>query len=304
MKVRSIQSNEVQWFAQSSSSSESWEKPLETLLDQGKTCLSWCFALEQEGVCSGRIVYGLLDQKLVIFHLWMHEFDSFGFDLLIQHSTHKMSENGFLKVELHLYSDKSNFSQYAQSLQANGFAITQKKTSLINKDPRPSSSRNRLLYRSCMEVGDDAFIEAIRQVTRDTLDQDDLDSVLEYGEEKAARHYFAILEELDNRKDWWKLGFTDQNQLVGLVVPQKPGESTGVINYIGVVPEHRGHGYGKDLLEEGIRVLRENNVSEIIADIDAANFPMENALLAQGFEPDASLLVMKKDLEGAPESLS
>ncbi len=304
MKVRTIQSDEIEWFTQNPSATESWEKSLRTLLDQGKTRLSWCFALEEEGVCLGRVVYGLLDQKLIVFHFLMHEFDPLGFDLLIQHSAHTMAENGFLKVELHVYSDKPNFSQYVQSLQANGFAITQKKISLICKDPRRSSSGSRLFYRSSVEVGDDAFIEAIRQVTQDTLDQDDLDSVLEYGEEKAAQHYFAILEELDNRKDWWKLAFTDQNQLVGLVVPQKHGESTGVINYIGVVPEHRGHGYGKDLLAEGMRVLRENTVSEIIADIDAANFPMEDALIAQGFEPDASLLVMKKDLDGALESTS
>jgi len=49
---------------------------------------------------------------------------------------------------------------------------------------------------------------------------------------------------------------------IGLIIPQCFNEKEGVINYIGVLPEYRGNGYGLNLLSEGTRILTENGIKK------------------------------------------
>ncbi len=294
MSVRTIESPEISVFSKETPSSASWEIQLRSLLRDGKTRFSWCFVFERNGVFVGRIVYGLMDQDLIVFYLSMDETEDHAMDTLIRESGRIMAERGFPKVTLHLYSDKPSFEWYARTLQRNDFVVVQRKIGFINKSLRANPSKNRLVFRSRKSVGDDGFIEAICQVTRDTLDQNDLDALERYGDQPAAKRLFEVLRQIDDRRDWWQLAYCDRNLFAGLVVPQKIGESTGAINYIGVAPEHRGQGFVSELLEEGIRILREHKVSEIIADIDTGNFPLDKALRAKGFVPDSSMLVMKR----------
>lgn len=55
------------------------------------------------------------------------------------------------------------------------------------------------------------------------------------------------------------------------------------IAYIGVVPEHRGHGYVNDLLAQGTRTPAEAGVERIVVGTDVANGPTANAFLRAGY---------------------
>ncbi|MDR3208064.1 MAG: GNAT family N-acetyltransferase [Oscillospiraceae bacterium] len=102
------------------------------------------------------------------------------------------------------------------------------------------------------------------------------------GADEAARIYVDGLKTLHYDSDWWRLAYQGDD-LVGLIVPQRLGDTVGAINYIGVLPERRGRGHVNALLAEGTRVLTEHGVKKIYADIDTANEPMARALEGMGY---------------------
>jgi RimJ/RimL family protein N-acetyltransferase len=69
---------------------------------------------------------------------------------------------------------------------------------------------------------------------------------------------------------------------VGLV---QPGINDGgfIIEWIGVVPEHRGHGYVADLLACGMSLLKRAGAEQIRADTHLRNRAMQRALSRAGF---------------------
>lgn len=69
------------------------------------------------------------------------------------------------------------------------------------------------------ELSEAQFVIAIEDVTRDTLDRDDVDNNAMYGTKKAAEMYYELLKEIDFNQDWWKLAYDLNDEFVGLVVP-------------------------------------------------------------------------------------
>ena len=69
---------------------------------------------------------------------------------------------------------------------------------------------------------------------------------------------------------------------VGYVVPA-PIDEIAVVAEIGVAREHRGHGYGLDLLLRAVRLLTATGADRIVADTDQANTPMRATFAHAGF---------------------
>ncbi|MDH8676873.1 hypothetical protein QE109_01875 [Fusibacter bizertensis] len=69
------------------------------------------------------------------------------------------------------------------------------------------------------EQSEAQFVIAIEDVTRNTLDRDDVDNNAMYGTKKAAEMYYELLKEIDFNQDWWKLAYDLNDEFVGLVVP-------------------------------------------------------------------------------------
>jgi RimJ/RimL family protein N-acetyltransferase len=65
-----------------------------------------------------------------------------------------------------------------------------------------------------------------------------------------------------------------------------------VVGYLGVVPEHRGHGYADDILAEITRILADEAGAEVIrADTDLANAPMAASFERAGYRNFSRRLV-------------
>jgi ribosomal protein S18 acetylase RimI-like enzyme len=92
------------------------------------------------------------------------------------------------------------------------------------------------------------------------------------------------------------MAYDTEGELVGLVVPQKFSENRGAINYIGVTPFQRGKGYVNGLLLEGSRLMIEDGIENLIADIDVQNYPLKKALGLLGYQFKCSQVVLKLDL--------
>ena len=293
MKIRTINNRDLEQMMESNLK---FHKTFSGWVKDGISKLDWCLVIDDGGEIVGRIVFGVYDGNLEILILKVQEQGLALTNQLIAEGLAKMHLEGFQEVGCHLYSDNAGFESYLESLKSNGFNITQEKKSFVwNKENKSiSESTSRLTFKELGETGDEEFIRAIEKVTNGTLDRDDLDSIQEHGSSLAANKYFHLLKDIDYNPNWWKLGYSAENEFVGLIIPQRFTEKIGAINYIGVEPRQRGQGYARDLLTEGIRVLNEVGVEKIIADIDVNNHPLDKALSEQGFKMDCSMLVLKK----------
>jgi len=194
-------------------------------------------------------------------------------------------------IGYNLYDDTEQYGEILSIFLRAGFRIVQTKKSYTYECSEPPQADGTLNYRSVTEVGEEAFVSVVRDVTVGTLDKLMAVEAKRVGGDRAAREYVDSLKELDYNPDWWRLGYCG-DKLIGLVLPQKFDDVNGGINYIGVLPEFRGNGYGEKLLAEGTRILLENGVRKIFADIDATNHPLASALEQTGyiFSSDESVL--------------
>ncbi len=92
------------------------------------------------------------------------------------------------------------------------------------------------------------------------------------------------------------MAYNSKGEFAGLIVPQKFSKDRGAINYIGVTPAQREKGYVNDLLWEGSRLMIEDGIQNLVADIDVQNHPLEKALELLGYQYKRSQVVLRLDL--------
>ncbi len=210
---------------------------------------------------------------------------------LLKKSLLKLKEEGVIQVEHRVEGDFKHLEKTKALMEAVNILLIQEKYGMIYSKNATPAVPHRLKFRSIIETGEEEFIKAIERVTRETLDKVDLLSVEKYGERQAALNYFHGLKHIDFRPEMWFLTYDETGRGAGLVIAHKFTADTGAINYIGIFPEQRGHGYVNDLIAKATAVLKKSGVKQIIADIDKTNFPMENSLLNAGYEKESEFLV-------------
>ncbi|MGW7284152.1 GNAT family N-acetyltransferase [Streptomyces sp. NPDC054847] len=129
----------------------------------------------------------------------------------------------------------------------------------------------RLVFRP--EPDDAVFFEALRRIHSVTLDAHALRAVAEGGLDKAAQEEIDFFNWCPSPREWWQVAHTPDGDLVGIHIPAR-NPSGPCVGFIGVVPEHRGHGYAYDLLAECTHFLAEQGAEFIAGATDQGNFPM------------------------------
>jgi predicted acetyltransferase len=288
MKLKNFNVDYLENIAEAFEEKESFVNSIKRMFNDGVTKDEWCWVMEEEEIFSV-IIYAVFDKELEIVYINIKDFNNSD---ILKESLIKMINKGFNEIGTHIYSDKINYLKYIKLFQNNKFEIIQEKKSFLLESVEKSISPNRLTYLSLEEVGEEKFIKAIMEVTKNTLDQEDLLCIEEYGEYQAAINYFNQLKGIDYNEKMWKLAYKD-DKMIGLIIPQVFSKVTGAINYIGVIPEKRGNGYIIDLLNKCIDILNEEGIKKIIADIDVNNFPLEKALQKVNFKIDSEMVVLK-----------
>lgn len=138
----------------------------------------------------------------------------------------------------------------------------------------------RLEFRPAPD--DEVWLDIFERVHDGTLDAHARQVIAESGVATAARRDLAIMNWMNSPRDWWQLAHTPAGELVGFTIPAD-NHTDPVIGYIGVVPEHRGHGYAYDLLVEATWLLADHGVDRIIAATDTTNTPMAAAFAKAGY---------------------
>jgi RimJ/RimL family protein N-acetyltransferase len=145
------------------------------------------------------------------------------------------------------------------------------------------SRPGRLIFRP--QPDDEAILDLLRRIHHGTLDAHARRTIAARGVDAAAREDLAILNWFPSPRDWWRLAFTPAGELVGLVVPAR-NYTDPVVGLVGVVPEHRGHGYGYDLLVECTHMLVAQGADRVVAATDVTNTPMATAFGRAGYPID------------------
>jgi RimJ/RimL family protein N-acetyltransferase len=132
------------------------------------------------------------------------------------------------------------------------------------------------------EPDDRVFLEVFRRIHQGTLDAHARRAIAQSGLDAAAQSELDTLRWLPGPRSWWRLAYSQGNELVGLAVPCR-NYNDPIIGYIAVVPEHRGHGYAYDLLAEATHMLAGEGVDRIVAGTDVTNIPMARAFAQAGY---------------------
>jgi ribosomal protein S18 acetylase RimI-like enzyme len=79
-------------------------------------------------------------------------------------------------------------------------------------------------------------------------------------------------------------------------VPKRLNDREGTIDYIGVIPELRGSGYGFDLLVKGTALLQQNGSKTVVAETDSENLPFHAELERAGYKHHGTLRSFRCDM--------
>ena len=146
---------------------------------------------------------------------------------------------------------------------------------------RVPADRHRLVFRP--PAGRGELLELLTGILDATLDEHSRDRLC------ATSPRAVATAQLDDEfshypgpRQWWAVGCLPDGEPVGLVIPTR-NDYSWIIAYIGVVPEHRGHGYVDDLLIHGTEVLAGAGADLIKASTDRANTPMAAAFHRNGY---------------------
>lgn len=154
--------------------------------------------------------------------------------------------------------------------------------------PIPARSE-RLTFRT--EPDDEAFVDVFMRVAAGSLDSATQEEVEHLGLEGYARGDVDLYKTMPGERGWWKLAYDASGDLVGFAIPSR-NNGGPVVGFLGVVPEHRGHGYSDDLLAEITADLADLGAARIAADTDLGNTPMAAAFRRLGYTNFAVRLVL------------
>jgi RimJ/RimL family protein N-acetyltransferase len=134
----------------------------------------------------------------------------------------------------------------------------------------------RLKFRP--EADDEVFVELFERALYGTLDATSRKEAEASGSRaQAVSDVVLYRERMNGQRSWWRVAETASGDLAGFGIPSQNTE-VAVVGYLGVVPEHRGHGYVDEILAEVTRVLiAEAGATTIHADTDLENRPMAAA---------------------------
>lgn len=146
-------------------------------------------------------------------------------------------------------------------------------------DAQPTTA---LSFTRVTDPDDPALARCHREVMRETLDAHDADRVARLGFDAACAQSLADLLEADP-VDCIHLARNASGELVGMVSGRTMPTERAFVLFVGVALEHRGRGYGRELLAWQTCRLLADGATVLIADTDNANLPMARAFADVGW---------------------
>jgi RimJ/RimL family protein N-acetyltransferase/predicted N-acetyltransferase YhbS len=300
MHIRPVSADDLDLFVEAAGTPDQRrdvEEYLERMFAAGSMRPEWCFVAVEEGEGPlGRVAFWTLPGMEEPFALvlldvpWNGDYVGVGTRVLGD-VLEEARALGAREIE-HVLDDppmrpqfQHHREQRTELLEGAGFSFRRETGRFEWRGEEPPVVTPRLSFRTLEEVGEDAFVDAMREVSEGTLDREIRGERERLGAQRAAREFFEDARKVEHDSAWWRLAYARDGELVGLVMPaEPPGFLT--IFYVGVLPRMRGQGYIDDLLAAGTASLleaRSRNDKPLIADTDVANAPMADAFERAGW---------------------
>jgi RimJ/RimL family protein N-acetyltransferase len=132
------------------------------------------------------------------------------------------------------------------------------------------------------EPDDGKLLEIFRRVGDGSLDDETRKKRARMGPQETARREMDFYLGAPGERDWWRAVYQPDGALVGLAIPSATSYNPNV-GYLGVVPESRGRGYARIILDEITRSHANRGAERITATTDVGNAPMAAAFRESGY---------------------
>jgi RimJ/RimL family protein N-acetyltransferase len=155
----------------------------------------------------------------------------------------------------------------------------------------------RLVFRPVKDgvEGRDELIGLMTEVLTGTLDAHSLRDLKDKPPAQvAAEQYDGDFLGDPKPREWWRVATLPGGEPVGFVIPARNAYNA-IINYIGVLPAHRGNGYIDDILAEGTRIAVSDGAPRVRAATDVGNVPMAKAFARNGYRTMGNQINMTWD---------
>ena len=135
--------------------------------------------------------------------------------------------------------------------------------------------------------------QSIAAVMANSLDESDQYTVPKIGIDRAVDDVYEVSKQyFEERAGWWRAAIDSQGRRVAFVLTTvfvdpsrwKEGKPQGTILYMGVLPEHRGHGYALELIEEATRTCVRADCWRVFCDTGSGNYPIVIAFQKAGYQ--------------------
>ena len=303
MRTRHVRADELDLFVEAASPPDHRKEVrqyLQSMFAAGSMRPEWCYvAQERENRPLGRVALWTLPGMQEPFALvlldvrWDGDYVSVGTRLLgdVLYEARALGARELehvldappMQPQFQHHPDKR-----VELLQSVGFSLKRETERFEWRGGGPPAVSDRLSFRTLEEVGDEAFLAAMRRVSEGALDREIREVRERLGPQRAAREFFEDARRVKHDPSWWRLAYSrPEGELVGLVMPAEPPAFLTVF-YVGVVPEMRGQGYVDDLLAAGTATLlaargKGGNEKPLRSDTDVANVPMAAAFERAGW---------------------
>jgi GNAT superfamily N-acetyltransferase len=209
-------------------------------------------------------------------------------DALLAHATREAVAAGADEVGIFAPAgwglDEPGLAPLARPLAAAGWQLLVERRH-YEFDPDPDLAQDqttRLTFEQLTDPADPRLAACHREVMRETLDAHDHALVERLGFEEACHESLAFLLDSDP-VDCIHLAFDGDGEVVGLVSGLCMPTGRAFVLFVGVAHDHRGQGYGRQLLAWQTRRLIEQGAVTLIADTDNSNVPMARAFADVGW---------------------
>jgi ribosomal protein S18 acetylase RimI-like enzyme len=153
-------------------------------------------------------------------------------------------------------------------------------TSLANRGLTPPARQCRLRYETYRTADHALFHRTLLRTYEATLDCPEVNGVRTVEEIIAGHRAQGAFDP----ERWW-LAFEGDQPVGVLLVTGVPEWQAWDVAYVGVVPERRRHGFGRELMGKALREAAAAEMEQLTLSVDARNQPAWDLYRGLGFEP-------------------
>jgi RimJ/RimL family protein N-acetyltransferase len=313
LRVRTV--NDVDEFVGVPGDPEGYTDTVNGLWTSGESQPDWCFLIEDGHTKVGRVGFrvsptvsdpswlgSLPAEELFVYGLhlpWEDDYLKPGRQL-IGEATDTVSAELPEVMEVRINNSVHPFARERVHLMTHmGMDLFQEKDGFFwADDGQLVEPGDRIEFQSIAEVGIEAYRAVMAPCGKDTLDRNDSYYWTGCGPDNWASQMTEYLADEDTHM--WLIGYRN-DEPVGYVAVVSVDDWGSTIAHVGVVPQHRGHGYIHDLLAAGTAAAQGSGITTMLSDVDVLNDPMLTAMQRAGHIRDPErwhLWVFRSDTNG------